>query len=104
MPELCDETAAVIDKMLRPNPDDRQKSYKELIVELEAAHAAVVAREEELRARWSWPVRAAVSLGMLVGLGALIFGIVFGLRHLPKHRVEPALTCGAKRSECDTHR
>jgi hypothetical protein len=91
MPELCDETAAVIDKMLRPNPDERQKSYKELIVELEAAHAAVVAREAELRARWSWPVRAVVSLGMLAGIGALIFGIVFGLRHLPKHRVEPAL-------------
>jgi len=102
MPELCDETSTVIDKMLRPNPDERQKSYQELIVELEAAHAAVVAREEELRARWSWPVRAAVSLGILAGIGALIFGIVFGLRHLPKHRAEPTVAIGENEATSPT--
>ena len=42
-----DETAAVIDRMLRPNPSDRQGSYDELIAELEAAHAAALARKEE---------------------------------------------------------
>jgi len=91
MPELCDETAAVIDKMLRPNPDERQKSYKELIAELEAAHAAVVARDEELRSRWSRPVRILVSLGLLLGAGALVWGIIFGLRHWPRPKAEPTV-------------
>ena len=89
MPELSDESAAVIDQMLRPDPKERQNSYKELIAQLEAAHAAVVAREEELRGRWSWLVRALVSLGVLLCAGALIFGIIFGWRHLPRRSATP---------------
>ena len=84
MPELADETAAVIDQMLRPDPAERQNSYKELITQLEAAHAAVLAREEALRVRWSWPVRALVALGVLIFAGVIISGISLGLRHLPR--------------------
>ncbi len=95
LPEVSDETAAVIDQMLRPNPAERQDSYKELIAQLEAAHAAVLAREEELRGRWSWPVRALVSLGVLLSLGALIYalsyGMILGLRQLPKLTVHQRL-------------
>ncbi len=84
LPEISEETAAVIDRMLRPNPADRQKSYEELITELQSAHAAVLAWEEELRARWGWPRRIAVSLGVLFLLGALGYGISLGWRHLPR--------------------
>ena len=89
MPELSDETSTVIDRMLRPNPAERQSSYKELIDQLEAAHAAGLAREEELRGRWSWPVRALVSLGALLCAGAIILGISFALRHLPQRSATP---------------
>ena len=83
-PDVSEESAAVIDKMLRPNPLERQDSYHELIAELEAARAVAVARDEELRARWGGPKRLAVSLGAFVVLAALGYGIVFGLRHLPQ--------------------
>ena len=89
VPDLSDETAAVIDQMLRPNPAERQNSYKELVDQLEAAHASVLAREEELRGRWSWPRRALVSLGALLSAGAIIFGISLGLRHLPRRSAAP---------------
>ncbi|MBA2436559.1 MAG: protein kinase [Chthoniobacterales bacterium] len=84
LPEISEETAAVVDRMLRPNPADRQESYEELITELQAAHAAALAREEELRARWGWPRRIAVSLGILLLLGAIGFGLSVGWRHLPR--------------------
>ena len=83
-PDVSDETAAMIDRMLQPDPADRQTSYQELISELQAAHAAGVAREEKKRTRWSWPVRLAVSLGALALLVALGFGAVYGWRHLPR--------------------
>ncbi len=83
-PEISEETAAVIDRMLRPDPADRQKSYEELITELTGAQAALLAREEELRARWGWPRRIAVSLGALLLLGALGYGVSLGWRHLPR--------------------
>ena len=85
-PNVSDETAALIDRMLRPDPADRQSSYKELIDEFQAARAALVAREEELRARWSLPVRLLVSLGLLLSLGAAVYGIWVGLHHLPDWR------------------
>ena len=72
--------------MLRPNPADRQNSYEELITELQSAHAAALAREEELRARWGWPRRIAVSLGVLLALGGIGYGVSVGLRHLPRKR------------------
>ncbi|MBA3543025.1 MAG: serine/threonine protein kinase [Chthoniobacterales bacterium] len=81
---VSEESALVIDKMLRPSPADRQGSYQELIVKLESAHAVVLAREEELRGRWSWPKRIAVSLGGLLLLAALGFGISAGLHRLPR--------------------
>lgn len=84
VPEISEETAAVIDRMLRPDPADRQNSYEELITELQSAHAAALAREEELRTRWGWPRRLAVSLGALLVLGAVGFGIFEGWRHLPR--------------------
>lgn len=84
VPEISGETAAVIDRMLRPDPADRQNSYAELISELQSARAAALAREEELRARWGWPRRIAVSLGALLTLGAVAFGIFEGWRHLPR--------------------
>ena len=83
-PDVSDETAAVIDQMLRPEPADRQSSYKELIAQMEAARSAILAREEELRGRWSWPMRVLVSLGALLGVGAICFRDFFGLRHLPQ--------------------
>jgi serine/threonine protein kinase len=87
--DISDETAAVIDQMLRPEPADRQSSYKELIAQLEGARTEFLAREEELRGRWGWPLRALVSLGALVVASAVVFGIVFGLRHLPQKTTEP---------------
>ena len=84
LPEISEETAAVIDRMLRPNPADRQNSYEELIAELQSAHAAALAREEELRARWGWPRRIAVSLGVLLALGGIGYGLSVGLKHLPR--------------------
>ncbi len=77
-PEISEETVAVIDQMLRPEPVDRQKSYKELISQLEAAQSAYLAREEELRARWDWPARLAVWLGLLLFLIAVGYGVAFG--------------------------
>jgi serine/threonine protein kinase len=53
-PNVSEETAAVIDQMLRPEPAERQVSYRELILELEAARTACLAREEKLRGRWRW--------------------------------------------------
>ncbi len=88
-PDVSDETAAIIDRMLRPEPADRQGSYKELIDQLEAARAAAIAREEELRGRWSWPVRLLVSLGALLLAAGVVAGIVFGLRHLPRKSARP---------------
>ncbi len=82
--EVSEETAAVVDRMLRPNPADRQSSYETLITELESARAAVLAREEELRARWGWPRRVAVSLGTLLLLGAIGYGLSLGWKHLPR--------------------
>ena len=84
LPEISEETAAVIDRMLRPNPADRQNSYEELIAELQSANAAVLAREEELRARWGWPRRVAVSLGVLLALGGIGYGLSLGWKHLPR--------------------
>jgi serine/threonine protein kinase len=63
-PDVCKETAVVVDRMLRPNPAERQSSYRELISELEVAHSAALVREEELRARRSWLRRAARWLGV----------------------------------------
>ncbi len=83
-PDVSAETAAVIDRMLRPEPADRQSSYKVLIDELQSARGVALAREEELRGRWSWPVRVLVSLGVLLLLAGVVGGIVFGLRHLPQ--------------------
>ncbi|MGI8431548.1 MAG: protein kinase domain-containing protein [Chthoniobacterales bacterium] len=85
-PQVSGETAAVIDRMLQPNPDDRQSSYKELIEDLQAARATLVAREEELRARWSRPVQILVLLAVLLSLGAAGYGIWIGLHHLPDWR------------------
>jgi Protein kinase domain len=82
--EISDETAAVIDQMLRPEPGERQHSYQELITQLRGARATLMAREEELLGRWGWPKRIAVSLGAILLFVALAFGISFGLRHLPK--------------------
>jgi serine/threonine protein kinase len=53
-PNVSEETAAVIDQMLRPEPATRQASYGELIAQLEAARATCLAREEEPRGRWRW--------------------------------------------------
>ncbi len=86
VPQVSDETAAVIDRMLRPDPADRQSSYKELIDELQAARAALLAREEELRARWSWPVRLLALVGVLVVAAGLLYGGWVGLYHLPDWR------------------
>ena len=85
-PEVSGETAAVIDKMLRPDPAERQPSYKVLIDELSAARAAAVAREEALRARWSWPMRLLFFLGLLTFLAALGYGVFVALHHLPNLR------------------
>ena len=90
-PDVSDETAAAIDRMLRPEPADRQSSYKVLIDELQSARAAALAREEELRGRWSWPVRLLVSLGVILLLAGVGFGIAYGLRHLPRKSVAPAV-------------
>jgi tRNA A-37 threonylcarbamoyl transferase component Bud32 len=90
-PDISDETAAVIDRMLRPNPADRQSSYEELIAELESAEAAVLARAEERRGRWSWPRRIVGSLGMLLVLAAIGFGFFFGSRRLPRVTISAAL-------------
>ncbi len=90
-PDVSDETAAAIDRMLRPEPADRQSSYKVLIDELQSARAAALAREEELRGRWSWPVRLLVSLGVILLLAGVVFGIAYGLRHLPRKSVAPAV-------------
>ncbi len=90
-PDVSGETAAVIDQMLRPDPAERQSSYKELIAQLEAARTVLMAWEEELRGRWSWPVRVLVSLGALLCAAAILFGISFGLRHLPRRSAEPTL-------------
>jgi hypothetical protein len=83
-PDVSSETAAVIDRMLRPEPADRQGSYRELIDELGAARGVLLAREEKARTRWSWRGRVLVSLGVFIFLAALFFGVVFGLRHLPQ--------------------
>ncbi|MEO6872733.1 MAG: protein kinase [Chthoniobacterales bacterium] len=85
-PQVSEETAAVIDKMLRPDPADRQASYKVLIDELSAARAALLAREEVSRARWSWPVRLLFFLGVLVSIGAVGYGVFVGAHHLPNWR------------------
>ena len=55
-----------------------------MITELESAHAAALAREEELRARWGWPRRIAVSLGVLLALGGIVYGLSIGWQHLPR--------------------
>lgn len=89
-PDVSDETAAVIDRMLRPEPAGRQSSYKVLIDELQSARAIALVREEELRGRWSWPVRLLVSLGVILLLAGVLGGIAFGLRHLPQKRTAPA--------------
>jgi tRNA A-37 threonylcarbamoyl transferase component Bud32 len=91
-PDVSEETAAVIDQMLRPSPVERQSSYQELIAQLQAAHAAALAREEELRGRWSWPVRVLVSLGALLLVAALGFGIFIGVRSFSRRSAEAALT------------
>jgi serine/threonine protein kinase len=92
-PDISDETAAVIDQMLRPDPAARQSSYKELIAQLESARSEFLAREEELRGRWGWPLRVVVSLGVLLVAGAILFGIVVGLQHLPQQ------TAGSRASQ-----
>ena len=76
----------MIDRMLQPSVADRQSSYQELIDELQAARSALVAREEALRARWSGPVRVLVSLGGLLILAAVGYGVFVGLHHLPDWR------------------
>ncbi|MBA3962334.1 MAG: protein kinase [Chthoniobacterales bacterium] len=86
VPDVSDQTAAVIDKMLQSNPADRHSSYKELIRDLQAARAAMIARDEELRARWSLPVQLLALSGMLLALAGLGYGIYVGLHHLPDWR------------------
>lgn len=108
-PEVSEETAAAIEKMLRPDPAERQASYKQLIAELQAARAVLLAREEELRRRWSWPLRALISLGALVLLAALIYGVNFGLRHLPRRATStveatPAPSATLRRAEINDAR
>jgi serine/threonine protein kinase len=92
-PNISDQTAAVIDQMLRPTPADRQSSYEELITQLEAARTELLAREEELRERWGGPARILVSLGVLAVGGAIVFGIIVGVRHLPR-QTEPTANQG----------
>jgi predicted Ser/Thr protein kinase len=89
-PGVSDETAAVIDRMVRPNPADRQSSYEELIGELQAAHTAALARGEEVRTSWRWPRRVAVSLGVLLAMAAIGLGVSVGLRHLPRKASQAA--------------
>ncbi len=93
-PDISDETVGVIDRMLRPNPADRQGSYNDLISELRSAHAAYLAREEELKTRWGWPLRLAVLLGVLTLLGAVGYGISFGWRHRPQMEFRSPLASG----------
>jgi hypothetical protein len=75
--------------MLRPNPADRQSSYQELIAQLQAAHSAALARGEELRGRWGWPMRVLVLLGGLFLFAASGFGIFVGVRHFSRRSAEP---------------
>ncbi len=64
-PHVSGKTAAVIDRMLRPNPAERQTSYKELIDELQVARSAALAHEEKLRGSRSRLVRLLLSLGRI---------------------------------------
>ncbi|HSU86050.1 MAG TPA: protein kinase [Chthoniobacterales bacterium] len=83
-PDISDQTGALIDRMVRPNPADRQGSYEELIEQLQAAHSAALARGEEVRASGGGSRRVLVSLGILLLLTAVGFGISLGLRRLPR--------------------
>jgi tRNA A-37 threonylcarbamoyl transferase component Bud32/predicted RNA-binding Zn-ribbon protein involved in translation (DUF1610 family) len=83
-PVISQETAAVIDRMVRPNPADRQSSYQELIEQLQAAHSAALARGEEIRGSSHWPRRVAMSLGVLLVLAAIGMGALVALGYLPR--------------------
>ncbi|MBA3831621.1 MAG: serine/threonine protein kinase [Chthoniobacterales bacterium] len=94
-PDVSGETCAVIDRMLRPNPAERQASYNELIGELQAARSALLAREEEVRGRSNWPVRILVSLGGLLILGTIGFGLLHRPQSLRETSSSPEATTPA---------
>ncbi len=85
-PEVSAETAAVIDRMLRPDPAERQSSYEELIEQLQSARAAALGRAEAGGGGGSWLRRLIYSLGALL----LALGILFSWRHLPRRNESPA--------------
>jgi serine/threonine protein kinase len=89
-PGISKATAAVIDRMVRPNPLDRQSSYEQLVEELQAAHSAALARGEAGRASSGWLRRFGVSLGVLLALAAIGFGFFLSLRFPPQKAAQPA--------------
>jgi tRNA A-37 threonylcarbamoyl transferase component Bud32 len=95
-PDVSDETAVVIDRMLQPNPSDRQNSYQEVIAQIQGAHAALLKGEEELGGRWSRPMRVLGSLGALLLLAAIGFGIFVGVKYQPQKKAESASFPGAE--------
>lgn len=69
-PDVSAKTAAVIDRMLRPDPADRPATYAELIKELHAAQAALATPAEGGK---RWPRRILFSLGVVVVIAILAF-------------------------------
>lgn len=94
-PEVGNETAYVINRMLHKNPDERYASYKELIDHLQYAHAAVLDRATKPRVakprvvvenEQTQHVRGLLTLlllAVLAVLGVLLF--VFRDKLLPKN-------------------
>jgi len=79
-PDISDETAAIIDRMLRLNPAERQSSYRNdwgvrSRPRCCADAGGEIARPPELAAE----CRDVVSV--LVVLAVIGFGILFGVRH-----------------------
>ena len=72
-----EETAIVTDRMLRPNPKERQTSYQELIDQLQLAHTNAVARGSLARTL-ELAGTILASLGGLLLVAAPAIGVVFG--------------------------
>jgi hypothetical protein len=73
VPNVSSETAAVLARMIAPEPEERFASYDELVSELENAYGVLTGNEQFLRSKKSrtrWYIGIGVLLAALIAVGA----------------------------------